>query len=101
MSKLCPLFRPGDGARSILSEVKDMAQNKTMAIKHKKARVEAMKECNEIQLRGVMGDYQRGKVTETANGLGMYKAHAQFVASGNRCSVKKFVKPVIPSRKEA
>lgn len=24
MSKLCPLFRPGDGARSILSEVKAM-----------------------------------------------------------------------------
>lgn len=77
-----------------------MAKNNVMAAKHKKARVEAMKESNEIRLRGVMGDIQMGRVRDVPNGLAMYKAHARFVAKGNKCTGKKFEKLVIPSRKE-
>ena len=55
-----------------------MAQNKTMAIKHKKARVEAMKEANEISLRGVMGDVQAGRVV-VVDGVGMYFTHKRYM----------------------
>lgn len=78
-----------------------MAKNKTMAIKHKRARVEAMKESNEIRLRGVMGDIQSGRVKEPVDGVSMYEAHAKFVANGNKCSVQKRNKLVIPSKKGA
>lgn len=78
-----------------------MAKNKTMAIKHKKARVEAMKECNEIRLRGVMGDIQSGRVKDPVDGVGLYASHAKFVANGNKCSVQKRNKLVIPTRKGA
>lgn len=55
-----------------------MSKNKTMAIKHKKARIEAMKEMNEINLRGSMGDVQAGRLV-VRDGLSIYFAHKRYM----------------------
>ena len=57
-----------------------MAQNKTMAIKHKKARIEAIKEMNEINLRGSMGDIQSGRLV-VEDGISIYFAHKRYMES--------------------
>ena len=78
-----------------------MGKNKVMAAKHKKARVEAMKECNEIRLRGVMGEYQHGRVVPGSDGMGLYAAHAEFVKRGNKSRSKKMIKLMARSKKGA
>lgn len=53
-------------------------KNKVMQAKNKKARIEAMKEMNEINLRGSMGDIQSGRLV-VEDGISIYFAHKRYM----------------------